>query len=87
MVTKKKVRSENDVDHLKALVVSGASALRASVVLKRSLSVSKQKARDLGAPFRPEAELKEQRRQIFRNSTERPRVSVLFPINEDLDGV
>jgi hypothetical protein len=50
------------------LVTSGASALRASVVLKRALAVTKNKARDIGTPFSPEAELRAKRRQIFQNS-------------------
>jgi hypothetical protein len=83
VVARKKVWSECDFDRLKALVASGASALRASVALKRSVSVTKQKARDLGIPFRPEAELREQRRRIFRNSTDRPHVGARFPINDD----
>jgi hypothetical protein len=63
--------SETDVERLKAFVASGASALRASVALKRSLVVTKVKARDLGVPFRPEAELRQERRQIFQDPTGR----------------
>jgi hypothetical protein len=83
-VAKKKVWSESDAARLKALVASGASALRASVALKRSLSVTKLKARDLGVPFQSEAELRAKRRQIFQNSTDRPRISEHLPINEDI---
>jgi hypothetical protein len=83
-VAKKKVWSESDAARLKVLVASGASALRASVALKRSLSVTKLKARDLGVPFQSEAELRAKRRQIFQNSTDRPRISEHLPINEDI---
>lgn len=88
MVPRKKVRkkvwSESDAERLKALVASGASALRASVALKRSLSVTKLKARDLGVPFRSEAELRAKRRQIFQNSTDGPPGSARWPINENI---
>jgi len=47
------------------MVASGASALRASVVLKRSLAMTKRKANELGYPFRTDAELKNERRRIF----------------------
>lgn len=67
----KKVWSESDIERLKTLVASGASALRASVALKRTLAVTKNKARDMGIPFPSEAELKEKRRQIFGNSVDR----------------
>jgi hypothetical protein len=81
---RKKVWSESDAERLKALVASGASALRASVALKRSLSVTKLKARDLGVPFQSEAELRAKRRQIFQNSIDGPRISARLPINEDI---
>ena len=84
MATRKKVWSESDAERLKALVASGASALRASVALKRSLSVTKLKARDLGVPFQSEAELRAKRRRIFHNSTDGPRTSERLPINEDI---
>jgi hypothetical protein len=48
--------TEEDLDALKALIASGASALRASVALKRSRSMIKLKARDLGSPRRPNCE-------------------------------
>jgi len=43
--------SESDTERLKAMVASGASALRASIALKRSLAVTKRKAHQLGCPF------------------------------------
>jgi hypothetical protein len=61
--------SESDVQRLSSLVASGASAARASVALKRSIAVTKNKARDLGVPFRPDAELRKERQKIFQNST------------------
>lgn len=81
---KKKVWSESDAERLKTLVASGASALRASVALKRSLSVVKLKARELGVPFRSEAELRAQRRRIFQNSTDGSRSSARLPVNENI---
>lgn len=84
MVVRKKVWSESDAERLRALIASGASALRASVALKRSLSVTKLKARELGVPFPSEAELRAKRRRIFQNSTDGPRISALLPIHEDI---
>jgi len=50
---------------LKALVSSGVSPIRASLALKRSVAVTKNKARELGVPFRSENEMKKERRQIL----------------------
>ena len=47
----KKAWSESDIERLKGMVASGASALRASIALKRSLAVTKRKAHQLGCPF------------------------------------
>jgi hypothetical protein len=52
--------------------------------LKRSLSVVKLKARELGVPFPSEAELKAKRRRIFQNSTDGPRLRAPLPIHEDI---
>ena len=84
MVARKKVWSESDAERLKVLIASGASALRASVALKRSLSVVKLKARELGVPFQSEAELRAKRRRIFQNSIDGPRIRAPLPINEDI---
>ena len=84
MVPRKKVWSESDAERLKALIASGASALRASVALKRSLSVTKQKARELGVPFPSEAELRAKRRRIFQKSSDGPRIRAPLPIHEDI---
>ena len=84
MVARKKVWSESDAERLRALIASGASAIRASVALKRSLSVTKLKARELGVPFPSEAELRAKRRQIFQNSTDGPRLRADLPIHEDI---
>jgi hypothetical protein len=56
------------VERLKAMVISGASAFRASIALKCSLAVTKRKAKQLGYPFRTEAELRSERRRIFEDS-------------------
>jgi hypothetical protein len=84
VVPRKKVWSESDAERLKALIASGASALRASVALKRSLSVVKLKARELGVPFQSEAELRAKRRRIFQNSIDGQRIRAPLPINEDI---
>ena len=84
MVARKRVWSESDAELLRGLIASGASALRASVALKRSLSVTKLKARELGVPFPSEAELKAKRRRIFQNSTDGPRHCARLPIHEDI---
>jgi hypothetical protein len=47
------------------MVSSGASALRASVALKRSLAMTRRKANELGYPFRTNAELRKERSRIF----------------------
>jgi len=84
VAARKKVWTESDAERLRALIASGSSALRASVALKRSLSVVKLKARELGVPFPSEAELKAKRRRIFQNSTDGPRLRAPLPIHEDI---
>ena len=84
MAARKKVWTESDAERLRVLIASGSSALRASVALKRSLSVIKLKARELGAPFPSEAELRARRRRIFQNSTDGPRHCAPLPIHEDI---
>lgn len=74
MKSRKRSWSESDIEQLTTLVASGVSALRASVALKRSLGVTKNKARELGIPFQTEAELRTKRRAIFQNSTDSLRV-------------
>jgi hypothetical protein len=51
--------------------------------LKRSLAVTKNKARELGTPFQSEADLRTKRRLIFKNSLDAPRASALVRISED----
>ena len=72
MKAKYRLWRDQEIDQLKALVTSGASALRASVALKRSVVQIKKKARELGFPFPLEADLRTKRRQIFQNSVDRP---------------
>lgn len=84
MAVRKKVWTESDAERLRALIASGASAIRASVALKRSLSVTKLKARELGVPFPSEAELRAKRRRIFQNSADGPRIRARMPIHEDI---
>jgi hypothetical protein len=84
VAARKKVWTESDAERLRALIASGSSALRASVALKRSLSVIKLKARELGVPFPSEAELRAKRRRIFQNSTDGPRHCARLPIHDDI---
>jgi hypothetical protein len=65
MPTRSRTWSNDDVEQLKVLVLSGASAIRAAVALRRTVAMTKLKAKKLGVPFRPEAELKKERRRIF----------------------
>jgi len=67
MEQKRKIWSGKDLENLRALVLSGASAVRASVVLKRPLKAIKIKAKKLGVPFRHERELKNERRGILQS--------------------
>ncbi len=62
------VWSEKDCERLKLLVESGASAMRVSVVLKRSLASTKGKARDLGCPFPGVRDQRKQIRRILENN-------------------
>jgi GcrA cell cycle regulator len=64
----KKAWSERDIERLKGMVASGASALRASIALKRSLAMTKRKANELGFPFRSDAELRKERHRIFEDA-------------------
>src|SRR3954447_1511120 len=48
---------------LKALALSGASAIRASVALKRPLKGVKLRAREMGVPFKNGRELKKERQR------------------------
>jgi hypothetical protein len=43
--------TDQDSERLKALVASGASALRAAAIFNRTLPSIKEKARKLGTPF------------------------------------
>ena len=69
-----RVWCDEEIDWLKALIASGASAWRASVALNRSVFQIKRKAREVGAPFPSATGLKTKRRQLFQN-VERPRAS------------
>jgi hypothetical protein len=52
-VSLKRAWSESDIERLKAMVTSGASALRASIALKRSLAVTSERRLNWGVPFDP----------------------------------
>ena len=43
--------TDDDTAHLQKLIASGASAMRASIVLKRNQEQIKIRARQLGTPF------------------------------------
>jgi hypothetical protein len=62
--------TEEEIDKLKVLAASGASALRVAAVLNRAVAAVKQKARNLNIPFPAEHQLRAKRRQIFQNSTD-----------------
>jgi hypothetical protein len=51
--------SQDDIERLKAMAASGASALRTSIALKRSLATTKRKAHELGIPFSSKCGAKE----------------------------
>jgi hypothetical protein len=57
--------TDDDLDKLRTLVASGASALRASAALKRRKSIVRIKARELGVPFPTDAEMRAKRRSTF----------------------
>lgn len=61
--------TDDDLDKLRALVASGASAFRASAALKRSKPIIRLKARELGVPFPTEAALRAKRRGNVLTST------------------
>jgi hypothetical protein len=58
--------SEEEYQRLKELVASGASALRASVALKRSKQSVQGKARLLGTPFPSELVARAKLRKVLR---------------------
>jgi GcrA cell cycle regulator len=62
-----KVWTEEDAERLKALIQSGASAVRASAALKRPLTTVKLKARKMGMPFPHDRELKKKRQRMLKD--------------------
>jgi hypothetical protein len=60
--------SNEDLERLRAMALSGASAQRACAVLKRPLKAIKKRAKTLGVPFPDERELKSKRRQILQSN-------------------
>lgn len=76
VMLKKRIWSEQDLERLRALVLSGASAVRASVALKRPLKVVKLKARKIGVPFPYDSELKKERQRKLSSAAQRPVTSV-----------
>lgn len=63
MGLKKRSWSDDEFERLKALVSSGVSALRVSVVLKRPIKAVKLKAKAIGTPFPHDSELKKERQR------------------------
>jgi len=59
--------TDEDCERLRHFVRSGASPLRAAAALKRSVQVTKNKARELGAPFKLERERRQKLRVILRD--------------------
>lgn len=72
MTSKHTAWSAEEVDRLKAMIASSASTQRASVALRRSLSMIKMKARHIGLPFPSEYVLRAKRRSVFQNSVVAP---------------
>jgi GcrA cell cycle regulator len=83
MKAKFRLWCNEEIDQLKRLVASGASALRASVALNRSVVQIKKKAREIGVPFPSEADLRAKRRQIFQNSVNRPHAHVPVRMSDE----
>ena len=59
--------SEEDTERLKTLVLSGVSAARVAVILKRQVRAVKKKARDIGVPFKFDRDLAKERRQVLND--------------------
>jgi hypothetical protein len=68
MGNKRKAWTNEDTERLKALVETGASAMRASVVLGRQLITTKNKARELGLRFPTERETRRKIRKILETN-------------------
>ena len=83
MKAKYRLWRDQEIDQLKALVTSGASALRASVALKRSVVQVKKKARELGFPFPLEADLRNKATPNFQNSVDRALASGSVRISDE----
>lgn len=65
MPTKYRIWTDDDQAKPKAMIEQGASALRISVAPNRPLTTVKQRARDMGVPFRTELDLKRERKKIL----------------------
>ena len=61
--------TEDDIAKLKSMVSAGASAVRVSLALKRPIAAVKNRARDLGMPFRHDLELKRERGRLLGTTT------------------
>jgi len=61
------VWTEEDAERLKALILSGASAVRASAALKRPLTTVKLKARKMGIPCPHDRDLKKERQRVLKD--------------------
>lgn len=59
----------DDIRRLQEMSKSGISAARAAVVLRRSISCVKAKAKSLGSPFPDERLLKRERRSRERQAS------------------
>ena len=58
--------SNEDLERLRAMALSGASPQRTCAVLNRPLRAVKSRAKKLGVPFPDERELKAERRRILQ---------------------
>ena len=62
-----RIWTQEDAERLKALILSGASAVRASAALNSPLTTVKLKAREMGMPFRHDRELKKELQRVLKD--------------------
>ena len=62
-----RIWTDEDAERLKALIISGASAVRASAALKRPLTTVKLKARKMGMSFRHDRDLKKELQRVLKD--------------------
>ena len=63
-IGRKKPWTDDELARVRSMIETRASALRIALALKRPVVVVKQKAREMGMPFRHDRELAKDRRKI-----------------------